>query len=449
MSSVEHDEQTELGGPRIPGAARLVIINGGPGGTRTFPLSDPGAVLIGRAETADIQLDARAVSRSHARLTLQRGEALLVDLGSSNGTFVNGERLMAPRALRSNDVITLGNFSLVYDAPGAPEPDVATAAPAPSGPVLTLGDRAIVVADPAMIRTYDLVRKLADSPLTVLILGETGVGKEIVASALHHWSSRRGRRLVATNCAAVPETLIESELFGHEKGAFSGALATKVGLLERADGGTVVLDEIGELALGAQAKLLRVLETRRLTRIGGVDEREIDVRVVASTNRNLSREARAGRFRQDLFFRLSGGMVWVPPLRDRPSDVPVLATTFIDEAASRAGRPRMTLSPEAREVLVAHTWPGNVRELKNVMERAAILVDGNEIQAEELAPWLEATPESEEPAGLRGEIERREADAIRKALEAANWNVTQAAAGLGIDRTNLHRKMRKYGLARR
>jgi len=293
------------------------------------------------------------------------------------------------------------------------------------------------------------LRRVAPSQAKVLITGENGAGKDLVAEAIHRLSKRADRPFVKLNCAAIPRDLVESELFGHEKGAFTGALQRKVGRLERADQGTLFLDEIGDLSAESQAKLLRALETGEVDRIGATDTIKVDVRIVSATNKDLTEAMESGEFRRDLFYRLNGVPLHVPPLRERRSDVAALANHFLARACAAEGKAAKRLSPEALELLEEYRWPGNVRELRNLMERAAILVEGIEVAGEDLASWLEAGPASDESAGLRGEIERREAEAIRKALEQAGWNVTQAAAGLGIDRTNLHRKMRKYGIARR
>ncbi|MGH9887658.1 MAG: sigma-54 interaction domain-containing protein, partial [bacterium] len=253
---------------------------------------------------------------------------------------------------------------------------------------LDVGDRQVIVADPTMIRLYELISRLAKSRLTVLICGETGTGKELAARAIHEWSSRCTKPLIAINCAAIAETLIESELFGHEKGAFTGAQCTKIGLLERAAGGTVFLDEVGELSAGAQAKLLRVLEHKVVTRIGDVQERAIDIRIVAATNRNLEAEIEAGRFRRDLYFRLSGGMIWVPPLRDRKREVAILAQRFLEDACERIPCAHKVLSDDAVRVLAMHDWPGNIRELHNMMEYAAAAGEGPVIDAHDLEPRL-------------------------------------------------------------
>jgi transcriptional regulator with PAS, ATPase and Fis domain len=295
----------------------------------------------------------------------------------------------------------------------------------------------------------ETVRRVAPSQGRVLITGENGSGKELVAHAIHKLSRRAAGPFVKINCAAIPKDLVESELFGYERGAFTGAMQAKKGRLELANEGTLFLDEIGDLALDAQAKLLRAIETGEIERVGGTRTLSFDVRIVAATNHDLTAAVEDDRFREDLYYRLNVLPIHVPPLRERPTDVVPLAQHFLASFCAAEGRLAKHLSPEAGTVLMEYHWPGNVRELRNLMERAAILVDATEVRAEDLAPWLESAASRDDGVGLRGEIERRESEAIRKALDAANWNVTQAAAGLDIDRTNLHRKMRKYGISRR
>jgi transcriptional regulator with GAF, ATPase, and Fis domain len=306
-----------------------------------------------------------------------------------------------------------------------------------------------VAVDSASVRhLMEQVEQVAPTTATVLLMGETGSGKEVFAEAIHELSPRHNKPMVRLNCAAIPVSLIESELFGRERGAYTGALSRQAGRFEIADGSTIFLDEIGELPLDVQVKLLRVLQERTVERLGSSHPIKVNVRVIAATNRNLEQAVADKTFREDLYYRLNVFPLRVPPLRERVQDIPSLAWTFIDEFAGAFGKTIESLSKTSLEALQRYSWPGNVRELRNVIERAAILVDGEAVEAGDLAVWLE--PEaSEEGVGLRGEIERREADAIRRALEGADWNVTQAAAGLGIDRTNLHRKMRKYGIARR
>ncbi|HKQ56953.1 MAG TPA: sigma-54 dependent transcriptional regulator [Candidatus Eisenbacteria bacterium] len=311
-------------------------------------------------------------------------------------------------------------------------------------------DLGILGDSPGIAAVLADVRRVGPSQAKVLITGENGVGKDLVAEAIHRLSKRAGKPFVKLNCAAIPRDLVESELFGHEKGAFTGALARKEGRLERADQGTLFLDEIGDLSAESQAKLLRALETGEVDRIGATDTIRVDVRIISATNKDLEEAMETGEFRRDLFYRLNGVPIHVPPLRERRADIAPLAEHFLALACAAEARPAKRLAPEALALLEEYRWPGNVRELRNLMERAAILVEGAEVKGEDLASWLEAAPPAaEEAPGLRGEIERRETDAIRRALEQAGWNVTQAAATLGIDRTNLHRKMRKYGIARR
>jgi len=317
---------------------------------------------------------------------------------------------------------------------------------AEAGPADDLG---ILGRTPAIQLLIADIRRVAASQAKVLITGESGVGKDLVAEALHRLSKRASKPFVKLNCAAIPKDLVESELFGYEKGAFTGAMQKKPGRLERAHEGTLFLDEIGDLSMESQAKLLRAIETGEVDRVGATDTFKVDVRLVSATNKDLAAAMEAGAFRRDLYHRLNTVPLHVPALHARAADVPILAEHFLDLACRAEGKPVKRFVAEALTVLQEYRWPGNVRELRNLMERTAILVEGDTVGAEDLAPWLEATPGSEGVSGLRGEIERREADAIRKALDAANWNVTQAAASLGIDRTNLHRKMRKYGVSRR
>ena len=306
-----------------------------------------------------------------------------------------------------------------------------------------------IVLDPAMKRVYTLVERIADTPMTVLILGETGVGKEGVAEAIHKKSSRRDKPLIKLNCAALPETLLESELFGYERGAFTGADKRKVGFFEAADGGTLFLDEIGEMPLALQAKLLRVLERKMITRVGGTAEIATNARVVAATHRDLEAEVRAGRFRQDLMYRIGGFTIVVPPLRDRQSEILPLAEHFARITAQEQGRPSPTLAEDAREAVSGYTWPGNVRELKNAIERALVLC-GEQITAADLPEKLRDARQRVAPvtpaADMRGHLAEVERAAIVTALEAEDQNQTRAARRLGLSRRALIYKMEKYGL---
>jgi transcriptional regulator with GAF, ATPase, and Fis domain len=255
---------------------------------------------------------------------------------------------------------------------------------------------------PAVKRVLELIERVAPRDTTVLILGESGTGKELVARAVHQQSERRERPFVAINCAAVTDTLLESELFGHEKGAFTGAIAQKKGKLELAEGGSVFLDEIGEMAAGLQAKLLRVLQQREFERVGGTRTIRLDVRLIAATNRDLAAEVKKGSFREDLYHRLNVVAIRTPPLRDRAQDIPVLARHFLETSAVRCRRRPPILSEEAEQLLMAYSWPGNIRELENAIERAVVLGQGEQVTAEDLPETiLDAHPPKLPPAHSR------------------------------------------------
>ena len=323
--------------------------------------------------------------------------------------------------------------------------------------------RTVVIADPAMMRLYALIDRLAVVDLPILLHGETGAGKELAAGAIHERSARHAQPLIAVNCAAIPENLLESELFGYERGAFSGAVSAKPGLFESADKGTLFLDEIGDLPLGVQAKLLRALETRKVTRIGDIREREVDVRLVAATNRDVRLEVKQGRFRRDLYHRLSGASLHVPPLRERTRELPLLAQRLLDEARSRTGAVPMEISPDAIDVLLAHTWPGNVRELKNVMDYVAAAHPEPVLAAVHVRLRIEASadlpsrppsaatpppPTPGPPRPLSEELRELEIRRMRESLEATGWNQTRSAEMLGIPVRTFFAKVKQYGLKR-
>jgi len=290
----------------------------------------------------------------------------------------------------------------------------------------------------------------------VLITGPNGSGKEVVARMLHQHSRRGTAAFVAVNCAAIPSELIESELFGHLRGAFTGAVESKRGKFELADGGTLFLDEIGDMSLLTQAKVLRVLQEQRFTRLGGSREIEVDVRVIAATNKDLEAEIEAGRFRRDLFFRLNVIPIRVPALAERLEDIPELVAEFVAEVAGSTGLRPKRFTEDAFERLRDYSWPGNVRELRNVVERVMIMVPGETIHADDLA-FLPASGAPSAPSGAPGEVdlplrearERFEREYIRRALERCDGNVTRAAALLGLERSHLHRKLRQLGLSAR
>ncbi len=294
-----------------------------------------------------------------------------------------------------------------------------------------------------------LVVRVAKSNSTVLILGESGTGKELVARAIHRLSDRAQKPFVALNSAALPETLLESELFGFEKGAFTGAVKSKPGKLEMASGGTFLLDEIGDLPLPLQAKLLRVLETRELERLGGTQPIKIDVRFLAATHQNLEEKVKAGAFREDLYFRLNVVGIKIPPLRERREDIAVLAEHFIRKFSSQMGKPPMTLTREAFEALLVHGWPGNVRELENALERAVLLSRSSEIDAADLKLQGDTSKAAvnETPSGELEPLESVEKRHIQKVLDSVEWNFSKAADVLGIHRNTLRLKIREYGIS--
>jgi Nif-specific regulatory protein len=312
--------------------------------------------------------------------------------------------------------------------------------------------KARIVGDtPQMQALRASVERVAGTELPVLILGESGTGKDVVARAIHYGSRRSGRPFIAVNCAAIAETLLESELFGHEKGAFTDARETRQGKFELASGGTLFLDEIGDMSAGGQAKLLRVLEEKIVYRVGGSQPIHTDVRIIAATNRNLADAVQASKFRQDLFFRLTVVAVEIPALRSRRDDVLPLAEHFLDQFCRDARRSRLKLSAEARKRLVAHEWPGNVRELRNLMERLAFLSAGPTIEPEDLAFILMPPSDASRtgvPTGLSltDATDRFQRDYITTALDRSRGNQAEAARLLGLHRSNLYRKMRQLGM---
>lgn len=299
-----------------------------------------------------------------------------------------------------------------------------------------------------MLQVYKLLAKVAPASTTVLILGESGTGKELAAHAIHLNSARAGKPFVAINCATLTESLLESELFGHEKGAFTGAISQKRGKLEIADGGTVFLDEVGELSPAIQAKLLRALQTREFERVGGIRPVKVDVRVIAATNRDLSAAIKAGSFREDLYYRLNVVSVFMPPLRDRPEDIPLLATYFVSEYSKRCKRRVTGISAEARRLLCAFDWPGNVRQLENAIEHAVVLGSTNMIVPEDLPETLleNQTPADDVPAKYHEAIREAKRRIISKTLEQTEGSFTEAAKVLGIHPNNLHRLLRNLNL---
>ncbi len=312
------------------------------------------------------------------------------------------------------------------------------------------GFEGLVGHSPAMRRVFDVLRQVAPTTATVLVLGESGTGKELIARALHNNSNRKDGPFVAVNCAALSEGLIESELFGHTKGAFTGAVSAKEGRIVYADGGTLFLDEVGDMPLSTQAKLLRVLETREVLPVGGNQTRKVDVRLVAATNRDLKAMSKRSEFREDLLFRLQVVTIDLPPLRERAGDVPMLIDHFISELAAQHGRSVRGISPEARTLLVRYDWPGNVRELRNVIENMVLLARGEVLGPADVPETVQGHQGDGRRAGgfeLAGrsmaEVERA---LIQANLELAEGNREKAAKILGMGERTLYRKLKEYGL---
>jgi DNA-binding NtrC family response regulator len=430
---------------------------------------------IGRSRTSGLCVPDAALSRHHCAVSNEADRVVLKDLESLNGTFVNGIPVRE-RLLRHGDQIKLGHSLFVFltgdiPAESAPSalvaPDEATVAstvglaaellgaangagvagPHSSGPRLPNLQHDMVGESERMRQVYEVIARVAATESTVLLHGESGTGKELAAQAIHRNSPRAEKPFVSINCAALTDTLLESDLFGHEKGAFTGAIAQKRGKLEVADGGTVFFDEIGDLAQGLQAKLLRALQQREVERVGGTRPIKVNIRVIAATNKNLEEAVRKGSFRDDLYYRLHVVTLTMPPLRDRKEDVPLLAAYFVAKYAERCNRRVFGLSAEARAQLLEHDWPGNVRELENTIERAIVLGNTDRILPEDLP---EAVLEAEAAGGLTSGYHAALREAKRKivlqAIEQAGGRYSDAARALGLHPNNLHRLARTLSL---
>ena len=424
-------------------------------------------VSIGAMEENDVVVDDETVSRSHCKIYREGDQYMLSDLGSTNGTFVNRVRIREA-FLHENCTITCGKTDIKFQ-------------PIDEKLNIIPSDRerfgVMIGRDRKMREIYAILEKIAPTDTTVVIEGETGTGKEVVARTIHQTSRRKDGPFMVFDCGAVPENLIESELFGHEKGSFTGAIATRQGVFEMANGGTVFLDELGELALDLQPKLLRVLEQREVKRVGGGKPNKVDVRVVAATNRDLEEEVRAGRFREDLFYRLTVVRLKLPPLRDRREDIDLLAKHFL--AQGRFNRDRLggnkvsAFADVVLDRLRGYEWPGNVRELHNVVERAVSFAEGDIVELVDLPehiayprhsaqdPLSEKTnpnvqlPEAGMPrppiAGPFKEAKDQwvstfEADYITALLRKNNGNISHAAKEADIDRKYFRKLMKKYDI---
>jgi two-component system response regulator AtoC len=452
-----------------------------------FPLPESGEVSIGRGPRNDVRIDDSSVSRNHVVLRIGPSRIEVEDLGSSNGTTllrdrredtsaeetstgVNRDNQLSARkpiSINVGDMLRVGSV-LVLLSQHTPSTGLDTLrrhetikppslAPATFGPAVLL--------DQEMQRLYALATRAAQSDIPILVLGETGVGKEVLAETIHQRSKRQGGPFLRLNCAALSESLLESELFGHEKGAYTGAAGARAGLLESTDGGTVFLDEIGELSMQTQAKLLRVLEERRVLRLGSTKPRSIDVRFITATNRDLDAEIEHGRFRGDLFYRVSGVQLRIPPLRERRAEIAPLAKYFLDRFCARSGIRAPVISDAAIAALESYAWPGNVRQLRNMMEQAPFIAGDGVILPEHVVTTRSVAPaqtlydldddNSEatdlfSPPTLVGS--RRLVHAGREEIVAAlaqcGGNQTRAAELLGVSRRTLINRMEEYGLPR-
>jgi len=304
----------------------------------------------------------------------------------------------------------------------------------------------LIASSPEMLKVCRTVEKLAPTDVSTLILGESGTGKEVLVKALHSLSDRSNKRLVAINCAAIPEALLESELFGYEKGAFTGAAKTTPGKIEVANGGILFLDEVGDLPMALQAKLLRFLQERVIERIGGRSEIPVDVRVICATHRDLAELIAAGEFREDLYYRINEATIKVPPLRDRQGDNLLLARVLLERFASQLKRPIKGFTPQAIEAIETYGWPGNVRELENRVKRAVIMADGTQITLEDLELPSKDDEAEQEPFNLREVREKAESRAILRALARTDGNVSKTSELLGVTRPTLYNLMKKYGI---
>jgi transcriptional regulator with PAS, ATPase and Fis domain len=422
---------------------------------RTFELPAGAEVTLGRDETNHVRIDHPSVSRRHA--VLRVGPPIAIeDLGGANGTFVHDG---APNAAEKTDKLR----RLARET-----------AQLAVGESVLLGAVSVVVRhrreemvagvvtqDANMRALYAQAERAAAALINVLLLGETGVGKEVLARIIHARSPRAEGPFIGINCASFSESMLEGELFGHEKGAFTGAMQARPGLFEAAGGGTIFLDEVGELPLPIQAKFLRVLEERAVLRIGARSHRPIDVRFVAATNRDVEAEVRAGRFREDLFYRLNGISLTIPPLRERPGEIEPLARSFVLAACRQLDRSPLALTDDTMSLLRAYPWPGNVRELKNVIERAVVLCAERTIGPEYLpasltssrsrfpmaAPPVQASPEVD-PGRFQVQLESLERARIVEALSRCGGNQTQAAVLLGVSRRTLVARLAELDLPR-
>jgi len=397
--------------------------------------------VIGTAETADLRLSDPTVSREHCEIVLGDGKVLIRDLQSRNGTFVNGVQVIAAH-LTKGTIIKLGRTELSFDSGRA---DTAVA----RSDLDRFGS--LVGTSPQMQAVFAFLEQVAASDVTVLIQGETGTGKDLAANSIHYASERRDNPILVVDCGAISPNLLESELFGHERGAFTGADKARAGVFESASGGTIFLDEIGELSLELQPKLLRVLEQREIRRVGGANVIPIDVRIIAATNRDLAEEVKLGRFRQDLYYRLMVAQVTMPPLRERKQDLPLIVRAILEQTESRERGEALFARPDFTAALYSHKWPGNARELRNYVARC--LAMQQYVAPEILAEVNEETNPVDVDIPLKELrerwLEKFERTYLEKILRANGDNVTMAARAAGLNRAHFHRLLARHGIGGR
>jgi transcriptional regulator with PAS, ATPase and Fis domain len=431
-------DRTEVltGGNRRPlvlKKARFVVVKGRDEGKEL--VLQKARVTIGTLSENDLVLTDPTVSRHHAVVEERADGYVLRDLDSTNGTFLDNVRVREGY-IAPGSIIRLGETEISF-SPVEERVEILRSSADHFG--------GLIGASAAVQEVFGVLESVAPTDMTVLIQGETGTGKEVAARAVHQHSRRARGPFVVFDCGAVAPNLIESELFGHEKGAFTDAVKSRQGAFELAHGGTLFLDEIGELSLPLQPKLLRALDQREVKRVGADRSVTVDVRVVAATNRDLEKEVKAGRFREDLFYRLSAVSVFIPPLRRRKEDIEAIAVHLLRGISSEVGKKITGLSPEAAEALRAYPWPGNVRELRNVLARAAALSTTNRIEARNL--FLAQGKRTTTIHGLSGKtLEEIEKAAIHATLKSTSGNKTEAAKALGIAYSTLYEKMKKYGM---
>ena len=431
--------------PHLPDKLRLVVV-GGPDKGRAIDL-ETGTYFVGKAPSCELALSDTAVSRRHLEVLVQPEGLQIRDLGSTNGSFFQGARFESI-LVGAGATVTIGQTELRVQGPAG--------AGLPPSEARRFGD--LIGASLAMRHVFAVLERVAPTDSAVLVQGETGTGKELVAEALHAASPRAGGPFVICDLGALPRSLIESELFGHVRGAFTGADRDREGAFPQAEGGTIFLDEVGELDAEVQPRLLRALERRQIKPVGTANYQTVDTRVVAATNRDLAAEVKAGNFREDLFHRLAVVRVQIPPLRDRREDIPVLVEHFLAQTAAAQGRAAPAVPPGTMAALSAHDWPGNVRELKNVLERAlslapeapaldAVMLGLDEVQprlAGGAVPPVDVTLQFKESKDRL--VQAWEREYVQALVEKAGGNVSLAARRAGIDRVYLHRLMKKHGL---